>query len=46
MSGCFQPYILYLTPQCGERKHHQILLDKFAQINKSFLDENDELDEE
>jgi hypothetical protein len=34
MSGCFNPYILYLTPQCGEYQSHQVLLEKFAEINK------------
>ena len=39
MSGRFYPHILYLTPQCGEYKKHQVLLDKFAEINKSLLAE-------
>lgn len=34
MSGDFKPYTLYLTPQCGEYAEHQVLLDKFAAINK------------
>jgi hypothetical protein len=36
---------LYLTPQCGEYDHHQILLDGFAKINKSYIYNEDE-DEE
>ena len=42
MSGTFAPYILYLTPQCGEYKHHQVLLEKFAEINKSYIAEDEE----
>lgn len=41
MSGTFEPFIPYLTPQCGEREHHQLLLDGFAKINKSLIYEND-----
>jgi len=41
MSGSFQPYILYLTPQCGDYDQHQVLLDKFAKINKSYITEMD-----
>ena len=37
MSGQFCPHVLHLTPQCGEYAQHQILLDKFSQINKSYL---------
>jgi hypothetical protein len=37
MSGEIRPYTLYLTPQCGEHAHHQILLEKFAEINKSYI---------
>lgn len=37
MSGQFSPHILYLTPQCGEHKRHQVLLEKFAEINKSYI---------
>jgi hypothetical protein len=39
MSGTFTPHQLYLTPQCGEREHHQALLEKFAEINKSYIKE-------
>jgi hypothetical protein len=35
MSGNFAPFIQYLTPQCGEPVDHQILLEKFAEINKA-----------
>lgn len=44
MSFSFEPYILYLTPQCGEYQKHQKLLDKFSEINKSYINnEDDEL---
>lgn len=39
MSGRFDPYVLYLTPQFGEHQQHQVLLDKFAEINKSYIEE-------
>ena len=39
MSGQFVPHVLYLTPQCGEYETHQKLLEKFAEINKSYLNE-------
>jgi hypothetical protein len=43
MSGQLVPHILYLTPQCGEYEKHQIILEKFAEINKSYItDEDDE----
>lgn len=42
MSGYFAPYILYLTPQCGEFEHHQILLEKFTEINKGYAREGEE----
>lgn len=45
MSGRWYPHVLYLTPQCGEYKTHQILLEEFARINKSYIDEYEE-DEE
>ena len=41
MSGYFAPYVQYLTPQCGEFKQHQIFLDKFSEINKTYIT-NDE----
>ena len=42
MSGRWFPHVLYLTPQCGEYEHHQILLDGFAKINKSYIEEEEE----
>ena len=39
MSGTFRPHELYLTPQCGEHRAHQVLLEKFAEINKSYCDD-------
>jgi hypothetical protein len=52
MSGYFAPYVLHLTPQCGEHRDHQYLLEKFAEINKAIVaecgyddDEEDEDDE-
>ena len=42
MSGCFNPFILHLTPQCGEHTHHQVLLEKFAEINKERCNERAE----
>lgn len=39
-SGYFAPYILYLTPQCGENSEHQKILEKFAEINKSYIFED------
>jgi hypothetical protein len=37
MSGYFTPFIKYLTPQCGEHRNHQVLLQKFAEINNQLL---------
>jgi hypothetical protein len=45
MSGTFEPYLLYLTPQCGEYEHHQVILDKFSEINQSYI-ENDMNDDD
>lgn len=42
MSGSFQPHQLYLTPQFGEHRHHQVLLEKFAEINKSYINKEDD----
>lgn len=42
MSGTFRPHELYLTPQCGEYREHQIFLEKFAEINKSYIYEEGE----
>jgi hypothetical protein len=44
MSGQFLPHTLYLTPQCGEFKEHQKLLEKFAEINKGYVTEYDDDD--
>lgn len=41
-SQTFNPYVLYVTPQCGEFNQHQKILEKFAEINKSYIDEEDE----
>lgn len=38
MSSNFKPYVLYTTPQCGDFQNHQILLDKFSEINKQYND--------
>lgn len=46
MSGTLEPYIIYLTPQCGEHKRHQVILEKFAEINKSKMRDWFEEDEE
>jgi hypothetical protein len=48
MSGYFEPFVKHLTPQCGEYKSHQVILEKFAEINKSIITENgyDEDEEE
>lgn len=46
MSGNFDPYIPYLTPQCGEIDAHQILLNKFAKINKEYIQEQKRLEAE
>lgn len=37
MSGYFKPYEPYVTPQCGDYENHQILLEKFAEINKKHI---------
>jgi hypothetical protein len=42
MSGKFTPHVLYLTPQCGEYKEHQVMLDEFSKINRSYIFEEDE----
>jgi hypothetical protein len=41
-SGCFEPFRHYLTPQCGEHDEHQKILEKFAEINKSYCYDEDE----
>jgi hypothetical protein len=45
MSGAFEPMQQYLTPQCGEYEQHQLILNKFAEINKTYLRDKEELDE-
>ncbi len=42
MSGSFRPHTLYLTPQCGDYETHQKLLEKFCEINKSYIREEEE----
>jgi hypothetical protein len=42
MSGYFEPFVLYLTPQCGEYEMHQVLLEKFAEINKTYMIDEEE----
>jgi len=43
MSSYFAPFVNYLTPQCGEFDQHQVILDKFAEINKTYIEpEEDE----
>lgn len=37
MSGRFSPHVLYLTPQCGEYDIHQVILEKFVEINKGYI---------
>ena len=37
MSGDLRPFTSYLTPQCGEREHHQVLLEKFAKKKKNLI---------
>lgn len=36
-SKTFEPYIQFITPQCGEFEHHQKILKKFSEINKSYI---------
>ena len=42
MSGYFEPHILYLTPQCGEFGQHQLLLEKFTEINKGYVEPDED----
>lgn len=46
MSGELKPHVLYTSPQCGEYAKHQKMLDKFAEINKFYLIEKGDDDEE
>lgn len=39
-SMTWAPYIQFLTPQCGEYKEHQAILEAFAKINKEIMAEN------
>jgi hypothetical protein len=45
-SQIYNPYVLYVTPQCGEFAQHQKILDKFSEINKSYIDEEYDEDDE
>lgn len=36
-SQFFKPYQLYITPQCGKFKEHQVILEKFCEINKAIM---------
>jgi len=42
MSTPFEPFELYQTPQCGDYPVHQILLERFVEINRSYLQDQDE----
>ena len=42
MSSDLTPHVLYLTPQCGEYREHQKILEKFSEINKSYIHDEDE----
>ena len=35
----FEPNVCYLTPQCGEHKLHQPILEKFVEINGKVVEE-------
>lgn len=37
ISISFEPFVHYLTPQCGEYKKHQKILKKFTEINKTYI---------
>jgi hypothetical protein len=41
MSHYWAPYLLHLTPQCGEIDSHQKILESFAAINKEYMKERD-----
>ena len=50
-STSWEPYIFYITPQCGEHAIHQKMLEAFAKINRDYLteigyDENEDEDGE
>ena len=42
MSGSFKPFVSYITRQFGNYKRHQIILDKFSEINKSLTPEDED----
>jgi hypothetical protein len=46
MSHHFAPFVQHLTPQCGEREAHQVILDGFAAINKEYIREGEDIDDE
>jgi len=48
MSHYWAPFVQYLTPQCGEKKEHQKILEKFAEINNEYIKEyeDDEYEDE
>jgi hypothetical protein len=39
-SNYFKPYVLFVTPQCGEHETHQLFLDKFSEINRNIIKKN------
>jgi hypothetical protein len=39
MSHYWAPFVKHLTPQCGEKKEHQKILEKFAEINNEYVKE-------
>lgn len=41
-SKTFEPIKRYITPQCGEHKMAQPLFDKFAEVNRSMIYEDDD----
>ena len=45
MSGCLSPMKHYATPQCGDYEEHQKLLEKFAEINDSYIEKYEDEDE-
>ena len=42
MSVTFNPHVSCITPQCGEFENHQKILEKFCEINKSYIYDEDE----
>jgi hypothetical protein len=38
-SNYLKPYVLFITPQCGEHGEHQLFLDKFREINQNIVNE-------